>query len=224
MALRWLLVLLLMGATSASQAATGDEDWCRNGLFPSEPPFALAQVIGAGRAWFHEDMDGCPDRGTACRQRAYVVPGDQLVTNRSHGTFTCAFYPGRGGGTAGWVPSDRLRALPVAANPPASAWLGRWSSNGNPEIRITAQGNSLMINGEAFWPERSPPANSMYPSAHIGEVHGRITRQGNRARYGDADDCEVNFTLLGDLLVAGDNRNCGGMNVSFSAVYRRVKR
>ena len=29
-------------------------------------------------------------------------------------------------------------------------------------------------------------------------------------------------TLLGDLLIAGDNRQCGGMNVSFSAVYRRV--
>lgn len=222
MALRWLLALLLIGAASASQAATGDEDWCRNGLFPSEPPFALAQVIGAGRAWFHEDMEGCPDRGIACRQRAYVVAGDRVVTNRSHAAFTCAFFPSRGGGTAGWVAGERLRMLAVPANPPAAAWLGRWSSAGNPEIRITAQANGMTVSGQSFWPGRGSAAE--YPSQHIGEIDGPLVRQGNRARYGDEDDCEVEFTLLGDLMVAGDNSHCGGANVTFSAVYRRMKR
>ena len=28
--------------------------------------------------------------------------------------------------------------------------------------------------------------------------------------------------LLGDLLVVADNQECGGMNVSFSGVYRRA--
>ena len=222
MVMRWIAVLLLISATTASGASPGDEDWCRNGLFPTEPPFGLAQVTGTGGAYFYEDADGCPDRGAGCRQAAYVVSGDRVVTNRSHGAFICAFFPGRGGGTAGWMPVGRLRTLAVAANPPVAQWLGRWSREGNPEIRITSKAYGLAVSGQAYWP--GPVSTAEYPSPHIGEIDGRLTRKGSRAHYGDADDCEINFTLLGDLLVAGDNTNCGGANVSFSAVYRRVGR
>jgi hypothetical protein len=223
MVLRWIIALLLIGATSASWAAPGDENWCRNGLFPTEPPFSLAQVTGTDRAYFHEDMEGCPDRGMACRQHTYVVPGNHVITNRTHGSFTCAFYPSRGGGTAGWVQSERLHALPVATNPLASAWLGRWSSEGNPEVRITARGKSGWVAGEAYWP--GPPGTHNYPSTHDGAIDGALVLTGNRAHHSDGENwCKVEFTLLGDLLIAADNDKCGGMNVSFSAVYRRVGR
>ena len=36
-----------------------------------------------------------------------------------------------------------------------------------------------------------------------------------------ADDCKVSLILLPPYLLARDNRQCGGMNISFKGVYRR---
>lgn len=216
--LRRLAALPLFLVTATGALAQEGEAICRNGLFPSEPPFALAEVSGADRVYFHRDMEGCP-QGEGCRTGAYVVPGDTVVISRLRRGFACAFYPGRGGGTAGWVRIAPLRLLPVEANPPLSAWIGGWSSGGNPAIRFWEELGALHVVGEAYWP--GPPGSHDWPSTHQGEIAGPVERAGHRASYTDDALCEVNFTLLGDYLIAGSNRNCGGANVSFSAVYRR---
>ncbi|PEQ14103.1 hypothetical protein B2G71_00305 [Novosphingobium sp. PC22D] len=211
------LPLALMGAQAA--LAQTDDPMCRNGLFPSEPPFALARIGGKERAYFQSDMDGCPWKGDACRARAYVVPGDVVIINRTRDGFACAFYPSSGGGTAGWIDSRRVELLPAPASPPLAAWLGTWSSEGNPTVRFERKLDTLHVSGEAFWP--SPAPTSDYPSIHIGEIAGEVQVSGRLGHYADDAMCEVRFTLLGDYLIAGDNRQCGGVNVSFSAVYRR---
>jgi hypothetical protein len=38
---------------------------------------------------------------------------------------------------------------------------------------------------------------------------------------GTPDECRVVLTLLPPFLLAADNMKCGGMNVSFSGVYRK---
>ncbi len=205
---------------AATPALAQDEAWCRNGLFPSEPPFQLAEVMGAERLYFLDDADGCPDKGAQpCRTRSYVVPGDVVVVNREHGDYLCAYYPARRGGVTGWVEAVRLQMLPVDAKPPLAAWAGTWSSAGNPEVTIRVQDGALHISGQAFWP--GPKPTRQYPSPHVGEIDGALAVDGNRAAYADMDLCEIAFTLLGDRLVAGDNRKCGGANVSFSAVFVR---
>lgn len=214
------LPTLLLAMLCATGAHAQEADWCRNGLFPTEPPFRLAEVTGAERLPFLDDAEGCPDKGTqACRTRSYVVPGDVVVVNREHGDYLCAFYPSKGGGTAGWVEAVRLRLLPLDPAPPLSAWTGTWSSAGNPEVTIREADGALHVSGQAFWP--GPKATRAYPSPHVGEIDGALAVQGNRAAYADEDLCEIAFTLLGDRLVAGDNNQCGGANVSFSAVYTR---
>ncbi len=95
---------------------------------------------------------------------------------------------------------------------------GRWSNNDNPALTIIRADEGFAISGEAFWPER--PGTHDYPSVHIGVIEGPLTVFGNRARFDDGH-CVVDFTLLGDMLVASGNRRCGGMNVSFSTVYSR---
>ena len=217
------LIALPLLAFSATTAWAQDDTLCRNGLFPSEPPFALAEIAGETRAYFHDDMNGCPWRGENCKTGSYVIPGDTVIINRLRGGYACAFYPSERGGTAGWIPTRRLGLLPVETNSPLSAWLGEWSSEGNPTIRFRKRLGRLHIEGEAYWPSPDPEPDSPYPSPHVGAIDGRVTLLGNRGHYGDEDLCEVHFTLLGDLLVAGDNRQCGGMNVSFSAVYQRVE-
>lgn len=222
--MRRLAVLFLAGAVSASAGESDDGRWCRNGLFPTEPPFALARIAGKGRAWFLEDDDGCPGHGASCRQGSYVVPGDTVLTNRTKGAFTCAFFPNRAGGSAGWIDTDRLQPLPVSANPPRAAWTGRWADGADRELRITAHRGNLQVSGEAYWPGRNPARNSPYQSVHTGEIEGDLAVRGNRGEHGGKPGCHVEFTLLGDYLVAGDNMQCGGANVTFSSVYRRMKR
>ncbi len=218
MALKRILALFV-GLFAATSALAQDGATCRNGLFADEPPFALAEVIGEKRAYFHGDMNGCPWTRGACASPSYVVTGDTLVISKIRKGFACAFYPGKGGGTAGWVPTRQLKLLFVDSHPPVSAWLGTWTSGGNPEIAITQKFGQLHAKGHAFWPGK--PETTDWPSVHVGEISGRINRAGQRGDYADENLCKVRFTLLRDYLIAGDNRQCGGANVSFSGVYRR---
>ncbi|MBV9993681.1 MAG: hypothetical protein JO127_00580 [Caulobacteraceae bacterium] len=205
-----------MAATAAY--AQPDDLVCRNGDFPREQSrFGLAKVLGPERLNFLSDTDGCPSQAASCRQRAYVVAGDLLLTGRSHGAYVCAFFPGRGGGSAGWVPRERLAPAPAAASPPLTAWLGRWA-DGDDAIALSAKGALLSADGEAYWPS----AHTSRPGGpNLGELSGAAKPDGGRAVIGEADGCQAVLTLVGDLLVVADNNGCGGMNVSFTGVYRR---
>lgn len=219
MALRYALALPLMMATASAVVAQDSTD-CRNGLFSTQAPFALAEVQGGERAFFHGDMNGCPWTRGACSSPSYVVPGDTVIISKTRSGYACAFFPSDGGGTAGWVPSRQLRLLPVENRPPLSAWTGQWSSEGNPVLAISNRIGGLRVSGQSFWP--GPPGSTDYPSTHIGELGGQIRISGHTGFYEDSNLCKVRFTLLGSYLIAGDNRKCGGANVSFSAVYQRV--
>jgi hypothetical protein len=108
-----ILLLVLFGAGAAHAEAV--DTTCANGSFPTEHSIGLAKVGAGDHLVFLKDSDGCPNAQASCLQRAYVVAGDQLLTGRTFGDYTCAFYPSPGGGTAGWVPTARLSALPVPA-------------------------------------------------------------------------------------------------------------
>ena len=219
-----LAFLVLALSTAAAAQSDGNEwDLCRNGLFPSEPPFSHAQVKGQGRLRFLSDMDGCPDSRTNCASGPYVIAGDRVLTSKVHGAYTCAFFPSRGGGTAGWVETARLRPLPIDPEPADAAWIGKWSSEGNPEVNIRPRGEGLEIGGEAYWPSPDPPIEERPGGPNVGYIQGALRVSGNNAEYDD-DSCRIEFTLVGDLLVAGDNQTCGGMNVSFSSIYKRISR
>ena len=87
-------------------------------------------------------------------------------------------------------------------------------------MRITGQRAALAITGEAFWPGPDPVEGV---PVHSGNIEGKLTLRGNQAQY-KGDECKIGFTLLGDVLVAGDNERCGGANVRFNGVYRHQSR
>ncbi|MCB2047307.1 MAG: hypothetical protein KDE32_03670 [Novosphingobium sp.] len=218
--------LLALALPALCLGAAPPEDFdpmCRNGLFPSQPPFALATINRTdGRAVFQDDNDGCPWQGKTCATKAYVVPGDTVIINRVRNGYACAFYPSKGGGTAGWLATRQINLTPVDTRPSPDRWLGTWSSEGNPRVTITQNLGTLYAKGEAYWP--GPQGTHDYPSIHVGEIDGPVEISGHTGVYGEDDNlCEVRFTLLGDYLLASDNSNCGGANVSFSAVYQRAK-
>jgi len=219
------LVFLLALVAAAPASAAEDDGFCRNGAFPTEnADFDLAVIKGQGRAYLLSDMDGCPNTSLQCRKSAWsqVVPGDRVVIGRAKGDYVCAYFPKRGGGTAGWVDKARIRQLAANSSPPPSSWIGGWSDEGDPTVQISGRGNDLRIAGRAYWPGPKPQKGWPSGRPHSGRINGKLTVVGNRANYDD-EVCKIDFVLLADLLIASDNDMCGGMNVHFTAVYRRVR-
>lgn len=214
------LIALVLSTAGASHALAQDAGDCRNGLFADQPTFATATVGGRDRLYFLEDREGCPGAGQACRTRSYLVPGDSVVISSIYNGFACGFFPNATGGTAGWLDTRFLLLDRRDTGQPRSAWLGAWQGSGGADLRFDAKLDALDVSGTAFWP--GPPGTHDYPTIHFGEIAGPVETTGHTGSYRDADDCAVRFTLLGDFLVASDNRRCGGANVTFSGVYTRA--
>ncbi len=216
---------LLRGAAALlatpAVAQTGDDPYCRNGLFAGDPPFELAEVAEAARSYFHHDMNGCPTAADRCREGRYVVPGDEVIIGKRRGEFACAYFVPSD--TAGWIRIGTLALKRVDPMPETGKWIGRWDDvyDVNTIDIAAAPDGGLSIDGTAYWPGR--PGTADYPATHMGDIGGQLVRLGNRARYDGEFSCRIDFTLLGPYLLAGDNGECGGMNVRFSGVYRRAQ-
>jgi len=216
-----LLIVSLFALIDPVLAA--DTAMCRNGIFPSqEKTFGLAMVIGAPRTYLRSDIPPCPDDSAACRGRAYVLPRDTVITSVASDRYVCAFFARPGGGSAGYVRRDEIAPQPAPANPPLAAWLGTWRDGDN-SIALSGGGGKLMAKGEAYWPSAYPSAKSRPGGPNIGDMGGTAAPTGNTVVFaGDTpDECRVVLTLLPPFLLAADNMKCGGMNVSFSGVYRK---
>ena len=219
----FVLALFCAAAPAYAQDAGGNPvNWCRNGPFTSESKeFRLARVRGArgSRAYFHGDDEGCPS--AKCRQKAYVVAGDELLVSRAFGEYVCAWYqPARGSETVGWVRADRLELSEAAAKPAAALWLGTWEFYSD-SLRITrgVKAGALLVEGEAFWHGVNPE------NVHTGDFLIEAPPAGNVLNLGDApEECRVTLRLVGPYLVVSDNKQCGGANVTFDGVYRKKKR
>jgi hypothetical protein len=203
----------------AARAEVTDEDFCRNGAFPSQSDFRIATVGGtAPRLYFFNDWDGCPQKGANCQTKAYVVPGDRLLLGKTHGEWTCAWYQGKKHETVGWV---RNHDLAVQAEAEAADWVGKWKEYDYPGyVSISRKAGAWYVLGEAYW--------GIGMSTHFGEVAGELKIRGRRAHVGaamtdDADDCGADLVRVGDFLIVHDNGRCGGVNVRFDGVYTRSR-
>jgi hypothetical protein len=218
----FMLVLFCAAIPAYAQDASGNPaNWCRNGLFTSESKeFRLAHVRGArgSRVYLYGDDEGCPGPAAKCRQKAYVIPGDELIVSRAFGEYVCAWYqPARGSETVGWMAASQLEISEADANPAAALWLGSWEFYNN-SLLITrgAKAGMLRVEGEAFWHGVNPE------NVHTGEVGGEAAPAAGVLRLDD-DICRATFRLVGPYLIVDDNGDCGGANVTFDGVYRKKK-
>jgi hypothetical protein len=220
------LVALAAAAAVAQTVASDNEsgnppNWCRNGAFTADATeFKLAQVAGApgARVYFHGDgADDCPQAGANCRQKSYVVAGDQLVVSRRYDAYLCGWYqPQRGHETVGWLPAASLRVVEPDKQPPVERWLGAWQFYGQ-TLRVSRapqQPGQLHVEGEAFW-------RGLGDNIHTGEVAADARPAGHTLAL-DAEECQVTLRLVGDYLIVRDNLGCGGVNVTFNGVYQRA--
>lgn len=175
----------------------------------------------------------CPSAAPACRSKSFVVPGDVVVTGASVGGLTCSVYLGaRGAETVGYLPTAALAPWPAARQAPGD-WRGDWRG---PERSLTiaaAAGGALEIDGDASW-GMGDPWRRANGGVHIGEVHGVARPVGGVVAFtmgedrtlpydaGQQDDCRIRMIRRGPYLIARDSGVCGGVNVSFSGIYRRA--
>lgn len=207
------------------------------GDLKDRPDLAIARVVGpAARTSFVKnasEVAACPAATPACRQKAFLVPGNVVIAGATRAGFTCVDYIGaKGQDRAGWVASTGLARTPVT--PVAAAdWLGRWIRE---EASVTLKPGPktlLAIHGDATWGAMDPDRVKR-GAVNIGEIDGAAAPEGADLAFdvgdkatlpvdqGDAGDCKVWMRRLGPYLLVDDNLQCGGMNVSFRGIYRKA--
>lgn len=174
----------------------------------------------------------CPAKSVFCNKGAFLLPGDQVVVSRVEGDSACAEYlnPAKrpySDETAGWLPLARLNQISPAPN-----WIGRWGDSDTTitakqhgdKTRLDATANMQFGNGEeggqfaALIDGRQSQVKFGYQAGDDGKPEKLLPYQEKET----PGLCQVKINQLGRYLVVGDNHMCGGINVSFSRVYRRV--
>ena len=178
----------------------------------------------------------CPSGTEACRERAFLVPGDTVIVSGARGGFACATYVNaKGLARAGWLPLAALRTEVEQPTVRMADWIGTWTA---PEQQITikaGRGGLLDVEGEATFGALDPERVKR-GAINMGEVSGSAKPEGAILAFamGDDDktlpfdkggefDCRIRLRLVGSFLLAEDNQRCGGANVSFAGAYRRKK-
>jgi hypothetical protein len=179
---------------------------------------------------------GCPNGAEACRERAFLVPGDTVIVSGTRGGFACATYVNAKGLTrAGWLPTVALRVEPEQPTVRMADWIGTWTA---PEQQITikaGRGGALDVEGEATYGALDPERVKR-GAINLGQVSGSARPAGAILAFAMGDnektlafdkggefDCRIRLRLVGSFLLAEDNYRCGGANVSFAGAYRRKK-
>jgi hypothetical protein len=214
------VVIILSGTLALAQLDGNPANWCRQGFFPAESEdYQIARVNGSPKekAFFYDDTrEDCP-AGKSCVSKSYVVAEDEVLISRIYNSdWGCAWYvPRKGSPTVGWIATNRLDFLPGSLNLSAQDWLGKWKYFDN-VITISKGGNGeLAVTGNAVW-------KGLGDNVHVGEVDQAGKPVGNFLKLGGSE-CKVTLRLVAQYLVASDNMMCGGLNVSFSGVYKKVK-
>jgi hypothetical protein len=199
---------------------------------------SLGRINGLGpRVNFVKSADiqkGCPSGAASCRDKAYLVPGDEVVIIGSGDPFVCASFVGpKGQGTEGFLPRA---AITIAPSQPAAAesWIGRWRGSPEQEIVIGkgAGQDRLKVKGDATYGALDPERVKR-GAVNLGSLEGEAPVQGTTLSFamgengtlafdkGDEYECKVRLRRLGPYLLVKDNTMCGGMNVTFTGIYRR---
>ncbi|HEY8562911.1 MAG TPA: hypothetical protein VIL74_21210 [Pyrinomonadaceae bacterium] len=219
--------MILTGAVFTApvfaQLEGNPENFCRNGFFPRESrDFKLARVAGKPneRIYFYGDeREDCPG-GKNCRLKSYLIPGDEVIVSRVFGEYACGwFQPAKKGGeTVGWLKTDNLEWLETNRKT-AADWLGEWLFYDNAIVIKQSKTPGLLdVSGDATW-------KGLGDNVHVGEIDESARPAGDRLNLGENETeeyaCKVSMQFVGNYLVVGDNLRCGGVNVTFSGVYRK---
>lgn len=219
------LALIVLSCSPLSGQLPGNPDnWCREGFFTREAKdFGVGFVKGktGSRSYFYkDDLEKCP-AGASCRTTRYVVPGDTVITNRTRGAFVCSWFSGANGvAKVGWLRASDIDFPSMLHSASERIWLGEWKYGENTiSFAPTKIEGNLYVKGNAFW-------KGLGDNVHIGELDANAAYKDGVLEYADGTsefDCRATMQLtIERYLIVSDNGNCGGANVTFSGIYRKV--
>jgi hypothetical protein len=149
--------------------------------------------------------------------------GDLVAPGITQGAWTCAAV----GGRSGWVPSDRLAV--VAGTPAVTTrqWLGEWinthmgASRDRLILTRSPAGRGIVhVEGKAYYTNAAHNVN-------YGGLGGDALAMGPFLHIVDQtvqSGCilDLKYNGANGTFRAVDNQECGGFNVSFNGVWRRL--
>jgi hypothetical protein len=215
---RWWLALPLL---TIGSIATAQADYAADAAAMSK--LSLARVGADAKTYLlhGKDRPGCPANTARCRRAAYLVAGDPVLIDDVAGAFVSVNYVSTNGTlTQGWVPSTAI----TRTASPAAAWQGNWQRDeASIDIKSAKGPGRLSIDGTASWGTHDPDRVAR-GGINMGELSGDAVPVGDRLSISDgAEGCTAWLRLVGPYLVVTDNLQCGGMNVSFTGIYRRSR-
>jgi hypothetical protein len=206
-------LLILVAATCLTSAAQPKPpaDHCD---VPPEAPLALVTGSKPAELW-----------NSYTPSIKFSVPSENPVAvGKQNGDWTCVSHYGTG---YGWMLTARLRPIQPDLHPPAAGWTGTWTPLGvkkQPRGAVTriaisagASPGHLKVQGEAYWFGAVVAGERV---VHDGAVEGEAQPRENRLHIAE-DGCQVDLALIGGFLNVQDNRECGGMNVTFTGVWQK---
>lgn len=217
-------LIIVSCASVFGQLPGNPENWCREGFFTLD-----AKVFGVGfvkgkkgtRTYFYnDDSEKCPV-SASCRSTSYVVPGDTVFTNRTRGEHVCSWFSGANGiAKVGWLRTSDIDFPNMIHDASERVWLGEWRYGTNSiSFAKTKIERNLSVKGSALW-------KGLGDNVHIGELDANAAYKDGVLEYSDGTsefDCRATMRLaIEQYLIVADNGNCGGANVTFSGIYRKV--
>ena len=214
----------------------------------------FAARVEAGNPALGDRVRLCPlPGGGRCRTHHYLVTGDVALVTEVRGTLAhIVFVNGVGKWSEGWLARAQLVRLPVSPEA-QSGWAGTWATD-EKEIKIwQSRGDGFLIaQGSATW-GADDPDRVQRGAVHLGDFLAKFRPHGDMAAFAEGDEtdretgllfrdsegnvhktlafeakrtfiCKVRLRKTGIYLIVEDNGNCGGANVTFSDVYRRIRR
>jgi hypothetical protein len=206
----------------------------------SEKNLALARVVTKEAKLYYvsgprKGAAGCPSPVNACRLKAYLVLGDEVLMNATDDPYVCARFKTQSfNETIGLLPRAALQIVPPE-QASIQKWDGTWRRDSEAEIVIESRGDVVTVSGNATWGS-SDPQRVKRGAINTGELdasgkpRGRVLAIGydpDRSSFPPADAaapdvCAAQLELYGRYLTVEDNGRCGGLNVSFTGLYVRT--
>ena len=215
---------LLMGG---SAAAGPSECELYDSAYEQAALFKVMAAEREQRVYFYSHPNTCVDsKPCTARRKTYLVAGDVVFGGPENGGFRCAYY-GSAKGTliAGFLPVKNLQPISGQDELSAQFLAGNWQMSLGPKLAPntivikTAGSGKVSATGSAYYQTAETVNEGSFESDSM------MVNKGARElvfRDDSGADCQVTVHRKGPYLVVDDNRNCGGMNVTFGGIYVRT--
>lgn len=209
-------------ALAADQPKVEQECLSYDSAYENAPLFQVKPRSGQQRVYLYKETQLClNDKPCGSRQKNYLVTDDVVFAGPPNQGFRCVYYgSSKGKIVAGFIPVENLNPLAEDDGMSPDFVTATWNyEDDSIQIKPAAAGK-VSGDGQASY-RTAETVNEGSFSAQAPLIAGQkelVFKEGN-----DESSCVVKLHRRGPYLVASDNSNCGGLNVSFNGIYTKAR-